>query len=262
MPLFRALLVACVVALAPLAARAADAPAIAAAADLKFALSELADQFRRDSGREVKLAFGSSGNFKHQIEHGAPFEMFLSADEAYVFQLADRGLTRDRGTLYAVGRLALFAPHGSPLAVDSDLSGLRAAVAGSGIRRFAIANPDHAPYGRAARAVLRHLGVWAAIESRLVFGENAAQAMQFAASGSSQGGIVPLSLSKPPEVAKLGTFAVIPAEWHAEEPLRQRMVLVRSAGSTAQGFYDFLQTPAARAVFARFGFTLPGEAAR
>jgi molybdate transport system substrate-binding protein len=255
-------LLALVVLVHALAVRAEAPPTVAAAADLKFALAEIAERFRRDTGREVKLTFGSSGNFKTQIENGAPFELFLSADEHYVFQLADKGLTRDRGVLYAIGRVVLFAPHASPLEVDGELKGLREALAAGHIRRFAIANPEHAPYGRAARAALRHAGLWPAIEAKLVLGENASQATQFAASGSSQGGIVPLSLSKAPEVARLGRFAEIPAEWHAGEPLRQRMALAARAGETAAAFYRYLQQPAAREIFVRYGFVLPGEAVR
>ena len=240
-------------------ARAGEAAAIAAAADLKFALAEIAPRFQADTGHVLKLTFGSSGNFTQQIAQGAPFELFLSADEQYVFQLADAGRVRDRGTLYAVGRVALFAPHRSPLVVDARLEGLRRALDAGDIKRFAIANPEHAPYGRAARAVLRHAGLWSRIEPLLVLGENASQALQFAASGSSQGGIVPLSLSKAPPVAALGRFATIPADWHAGEPLRQRMVLTRHAGAAARAFYDYLQGPAARAILARYGFALPGE---
>lgn len=243
-------------------ARAAEVPPIAAAADLKFALTEVSERFTQDTGRTVKLSFGSSGNFKHQIEQGAPFEIFLSADENFVFQLADKGLTLDRGTLYAIGRLTLFAPHGSTLKADPELKDLKAALADGRIKRFAIANPDHAPYGRAARAALQHAGLWSAMEPRLVFGENASQATQFAASGSSQGGIVPLSLSKAPEIARLGRFALIPAEWHAAEPLRQRMALTKSAGDTARAFYGYVQKPAAREIFVRHGFVPPGEAAK
>ncbi len=240
-------------------ARAAQAPPVAAAADLKFALAEVAERFRRDSGLDVKLSFGSSGNFARQIERGAPFELFLSADESFVFQLAERGLTRDRGVLYAVGRIVLFAPHGSPLEVDAGLRGLKAALAQGRIRRFAIANPEHAPYGRAARQALRSAGLWPDIEAKLVLGENASQAAQFAASGSSQGGILPLSMSRAPQIARLGRFAPIPAQWHRAEPLRQRMVLMNSAGTTARAFYEYLRRPAARAIFVRFGFVLPGE---
>jgi molybdate transport system substrate-binding protein len=239
--------------------RAAEVPAIAAAADLKFALIEVAERFRQETGRVLKLSFGSSGNFTHQIEQGAPFEIFLSADESYVFRLADRGLTRDRGALYAIGRVVLFAPHGSSLSVENGMPDLQSALASGRVKRFAIANPDHAPYGRAARAVLQQSGMWSAIQPRLTFGENASQAMQFAASGTCQGGIVPLSLSTAPEVARLGSFAPIPAELHAGEPLRQRMVLLSSAGDTARAFYAYLGQPEAREIFVRYGFTLPGE---
>ena len=114
--------------------------------------------------------------------------------------------------------------------------------------------------GRAARAALEHAGLWQAVEPLLALGENASQAMQFASSGSSQGGIVPLSLSKAAPVAALGRFALIPADWHVGEPLRQRMVLLRTAGEAARAFYAYLQTPAAREVLVRYGFALPGEA--
>jgi len=262
MPIKKTLAAAALYLLGLHTAAAAKSPPIAAAADLKFALTEVAEHFRKDTGQEVKIAFGSSGTFRTQIENGAPFQMFLSADENFVLQLADKGLTKDRGTLYAVGRIVLFAPHGASLKADSGLQDLKAATADGRLKRFAIANPEHAPYGRAARAALRHEGLWAAIEPKLVLGENATQAMQFAASGSSQGGIVPLSLSKAPEVARLGSFAPIPAEWHADEPLRQRMVLLKSAGDVASGFYQYLQKPAAREVLVRYGFVLPGETAK
>lgn len=243
-------------------ARAAEVPVTAAAADLKFVLPEMAELFRRQTGEQVKLVFGSSGNFTQQIEQGAPFELFLAADETYIQRLDQRGLTKDAGVLYAIGRVVLFAPQGSPLRVDAGLAGLKDALADGRIKRFAIANPEHAPYGRAARAVLQHAGLWSVIEPKLVYGENAAQAMQFAASGSCQGGIVPLSLSKTPEIARLGHFEPIPAARHDTEPLRQRMVLLKSAGAVARAFYDYLQQPPAREMFSRYGFVLPQEQAR
>lgn len=238
--------------------RAQEAPTVAAAADLKFALEEIATAFRTAQQQEVKLTFGSSGNFARQIAQGAPFQMFMSADEDFVFQLAEKGLTVDRGTLYAIGGIVLFARHGSPLTPDADMRDLRAALAEGRIKRFAIANPEHAPYGRAAEEALRHVGLWDAIQPVLVFGENASQAMQFASSGSAQGGIVPYSLSLAPAIQPLGTFALLPETWH--QPLRQRMVLLRNAGETAQAFYAFVQQPPARTVFRRYGFVLPGEA--
>ncbi len=235
-------------------------PAVAAASDLQFALAEIAANFEAATGDAVKLTFGSSGNFAHQIARGAPFELFLSADEQYVFRLADDGHVTDRGAPYATGRIALFAPRASLLAVDARLEGLRAALDARAIRRFAIANPEHAPYGRAARAVLRHAGLWERVEPLLVLGENAAQAAHFAASGASQGGIVPLSLARSPALAGRGRFAALPAAWHAQEPLRQRVVLTRRAGSVARRFFDYLLQPEARAVLARHGLEPPGPA--
>ena len=238
-------------------ARAAEVPAIAAAADLKFALVEVSARFLAKTGQQVRISFGSSGTFMTQIEQGAPFEMFLSADEDFVFRLAERGLTADRGALYAIGQIVLFAPRGSSLAVDEELRGIKSALAAGSLRRFAIANPEHAPYGRAARAALQNAGLWSELAPRLVFGENAAQAMQFAASGSAEGGIVPLSLVKAPELAGLGDFAIIPQKWHAAEPLRQRMVLLKGAGPVSRDFYRYLQTPAVREILAGYGFVAP-----
>ena len=251
----RTLLALLLAVVAPYAA--AQAPAIAAAADLKYALAEIADAYRRGTGSDVRIAYGSSGNFTQQIEHGAPFELFLSADEAYVERLAAKGFTRDAGTLYAIGRVALFVPRGSPLAADPALADLALAVRDGRVRRFAIANPEHAPYGRAARDVLQHAGLWDAISPSLVLGENASQAMQFAAGGGAQGGIVPWSLTKAPEVAKLGTAVLLPAQWH--RPLRQKMVLMKSAGPQTAAFHAYLGSPEARTIFVRHGFSLPGE---
>jgi len=240
-------------ALAPTAR--ADVPVIAAAADLKFALTEIAQRFRDETGHAVRLTFGSSGNFFTQIKHGAPFQLFLSADEAYVKKLGTLGLTRDEGVLYAVGRIVLFAPNGSQLEVDGALDGLRAALSEGRISRFAIANPEHAPYGRAARAALQATGLWSKIEPSLVLGENASQAMLFATSGSAEGGIVPLSLALAPEAARRGTWAVLPETLH--QPLRQRMVLLRDAGRVADAFFEYVQAPPARAILERYGFVLP-----
>ena len=242
----------------PVTATAQSAPIIAAASDLKFALEEIAATFTADTKKELRLNFGSSGNFTTQLLQGAPFEMFLSADEGFVFQLADAGRTLDRGVLYAEGRLVLFAPKGSTLKPDAGLGDLRAALAGGRIQRFAIANPEHAPYGRAAEQVLKGQGLWEAIKPKLVLGENISQAAQFAASGSAQGGIFAYSLALAPAVGALGSYVLIPSEWHG--PLRQRMVLLENAGETAKSFYAYLQTPAARAILRKYGFLLPGEA--
>ncbi len=235
--------------------RAAEAPYVAAAADLKFALEEVASAFTRDTGIGLRLSFGSSGNFARQIAQGAPFELFFSADERYALQLAESGNAIDRGALYGVGRIAFFAPKGSKLTPDAELKQLAAALDAGTLRRFAIANPEHAPYGRAAREALEHAGLWSRLEGRLLQGENAAQAAQFAASGSADGGIIPLSLALAPALADAGRHALIPEGWH--RPLRQRVVLLKGAGSAARHFYDYVQQPAARAILARYGFQSP-----
>ena len=239
----------------PMSAMAAEAPAVAAASDLQFALEAVAARFKADSGRSVRLVFGSSGNFYRQISEGAPFQLFLSADERYVEQLAAAGKTRDSGVLYAIGRIVLLAPQGAGLQVDGELHGLRAALAAGKIRRFAIANPEHAPYGQRAEEALRHAGLWEGLQGKLVLGENVSQAAQFATSGNAQGGIIAYSLALAPNLAGRGEWALIPQDWH--QPLRQRMVLLNKANATSEAFYRYLQEPAARAIMADYGFTLP-----
>ena len=236
-------------------AYAHEAPVVAAASDLSFALTEIAEQFARDGGQRVELVFGSSGTLTRQIRDSAPFEMFLSADETFVEELAKAGLTRDRGTLYAIGRIVLFAPTGSPLNPREGLDGLARLLAGGRVTRFAIANPEHAPYGRAAEGALRKRGLWNDLQSRLVLGENVSQAAQFATTGNAVGGIIAYSLALAPNLQNRGTYTLIPDADHA--PLRQRMVLLKRAGPIVERFYRYLQEAPARAILERYGFALP-----
>ena len=235
----------------------AEVPVIVAASDLKFALEELAARFAADTKRELKLVFGSSGNFAREIEEGARFQMFLSADEGLVFKLAKAGQTVDRGVLYAIGRIVIMVPHGSPLKADPELRHLAAALSEGRITRFAIADPEHAPHGKRAEEALRHAGLWDRIKDHLVLGENVSQAAQLVTAGDAQGGIIAYSLALSPSVSKLGRYALIPDTWH--EPLKQRMVLIKGANETTQAFYRYLQQPAARDILRRYGLALPGE---
>lgn len=253
MPRFLAALLATL--LLGLPALCAAAPGVAAASDLKFALDAIALDYKRETGRTVRLAYGSSGNFRRQIAAGAPFEIFLSADESYVFALAREGRLEDEGTLYAVGSLVLFAPAGSPVDPASGIAGLVQLARAGGKGKVAIANPAHAPYGRAAKEALEHAGAWQGLADRLVLGENVSQAAQFATSGNALAGLFAYSLTFSPEVSGRGRFALVPASAHA--PLRQRMALVKGAGEEARAFYRYLQGSAARGVFSRYGFTLP-----
>jgi molybdate transport system substrate-binding protein len=234
-----------------------DAPVIAAASDLSYVLIRVSEQFTRQTGQEIRLSFGSSGNLKRLVEQGAPFEMFMSADENYVFQLAEQGHTIDRGQVYALGRLVLFAPQDSALAHSLEFAALPDLLAEGKVRKFAIANPRHAPYGRAAREALTNSHLWEKIESSLVFGENASQTTLFAVSGATQGAIIPHSLALNPSIAEQGSFRLIDENLHS--PLRQRMVLLNKAGDTARQFYHYLQTDAVRETMQKFGFTVAGE---
>jgi molybdate transport system substrate-binding protein len=230
-------------------------PMVAAASDLQFALTEIAGRFARERGTQVEVVFGSSGTLTRQLRDGAPFELFLSADEKFVEEVAAAGLTRDRGVRYATGRLALFAPTGSPLVPGEGLDGLARLIAAGRVTRFAIANPEHAPYGRAAQAALGKHGLWDDVQPSLVLGDNVSQAAQFATSGNAVGGIIAHSLALAPNVRSRGTFALIPDTDHP--PLLQRMVLLNRATPVAEQFYRYLQEPAARAIFEEYGFALP-----
>ena len=231
------------------------APIVAAAANVNVALTEIAEAFARERGMKVELVFGASGMLARQIQDGAPFELFLSADEEFPRRLTAAGLTRGDGVVYARGRLVLFAPAGSPLVVDERLQGLARLTRSGRVQRFAIANPDVAPYGQAAEAVLRKRGLWESLRSRLVLGDTVAQAAQFASSGNAVGGLIAYSIVRTPGFPARGTHAVIPEADHPS--LQQRMVLVRSAGAVASQFYDFVQSEPSRAVFRKYGYGVP-----
>ncbi len=239
-------------------AYAEEPPVVAAAADLKYALEEIAGIFEKNIGKKISLSFGSAGNFYRQISQGAPFQFFMSADEQFIINLAKDGIAEDEGALYAIGRIVVFAPHGSPLKVDPKLQDLRAALEDGRVEKIAIPNPEHAPYGKRAKEALITAGLWERAEPKLVLGDNMIQATQFATQRLAQGGILAYSFALAPEITKLGTFALIPEDWH--QPLRQRMALIKGAGETAREFYAFVQTPQAREIFRRYGFVLPGEA--
>lgn len=238
-------------------AQAERPPTVAAASDLQFAIEDLAERFTEETGQRVRLNFGSSGNFRRQIAQGAPFELYMSADEAYVEALHEAGYLENDGDLYAIGRVVLITRKGVAVNPEAGLAGLGAALEAGEIRRFAIANPEHAPYGVAAMEALRSAGLWEAVQPHLVLGENVSQAAQFALSPDADGGIVAWSLALAPSLDRRSDWALIPEERHA--PLRQRMALVKGAGETARAFYDFILSAPGRAVLAEYGFITPDE---
>lgn len=231
------------------------APHIAVAANLQFVLPEIVAAFTHSGGAPLRLSFGSSGNFARQIVQGAPFELFLSADEHVAARVVAASHAEGVATPFATGRMALFLPQGSSIRADRDLTDFAAATKDGRLTRLAIANPETAPYGRAAREVLENRGLWLAVQGKLAQGDNAAQAAQFAASGAAEAGLIPLSLARAPQLAAKGAFVTLPGNWHT--PLLQTAVLIKGAGPTARAFADFLHGPQARAILARSGFGLP-----
>jgi len=240
-----------------LAGQVAARPAtlIAAAASLQPALEEAAALISAETGIAPRFAYGASGNLARQIAQGAPFEMLLAADEISIQKLAEAGHTRDMGHVFAVGRLALFAVRGSALDPAAGLEALRPLLAAGRVQRFAIANPEIAPYGRAAEEALRRLDLWEALRPRLVFGENIAQAAQFAMMEGSTGGLIALSLALSPTLKARGDFIVVPEALYA--PLRHRLALTLRASEAAVRVQAWLLSPQAAAVFARHGLQTP-----
>jgi molybdate transport system substrate-binding protein len=219
---------------------------VAAASDLKFALAEIAATYERETGQKLAITYGSSGNLARQIEQGLPMDLFLSADEALVLRLHQAGWARDAGVVYAQGRLAWVVPRNSTVSLDADLKGLQGFTG-----KLAIANPEHAPYGRAARAALQAVQQWSLLQPQLVLGDNVSQATQFVSSGAAQAGLVSLSLAAAPELAeRLRHVAVSPT---LHPTIVQRMVLAKNAPALAQHFYAYLQSPAARSLFKQYG---------
>ena len=227
---------------------------IAAAADLRFALDEIARDYRAaHPGAEVQVAYGSSGNFYSQIRSQAPFDLFLSADVDYPRRLASEGLA-DAVFVYGVGRIVVWAPNGS--AVDVEGQGMRA-LQSDAVKHIAIANPQHAPYGRAAEAAMRSAGVYDAVKGKLVLGENIAQTLEFVQSGAADVGIVALSLALAPAVRDTGKYWSVPLESYPR--IEQGGAILRRARApeAARAFRQYLLSAAGAGTLRRYGFYLP-----
>lgn len=224
---------------------------IAAAADLSTVMQKLAPDFERETGIHVSVSLGSSGNFFAQIGNGAPFDVFLSADRSYPEKLQEAGLT-EPGTLitYARGKLVLWTAQASGNERNTDVQFL----ATDSIRRIAIANPEHAPYGRAAVAVLQHYGLYEKVKNKLVLGENISQTAQFAQSGNADAAFIAYSLVLADAMKQKGDFRVLPQDSYP--PLDQAAVMVRSSRNkqNARKFLSFLSSSGARAILRENGF--------
>lgn len=227
---------------------------LAAAADLKFAMDEIVTIFKKiNPGDELDVIYGSSGKFQTQIQQGAPYDLYFSADIAFPRELAKAGFAASAVKPYAIGRIVLWSAN-----MDATTMTL-ASLADPKITRIAIANPKHAPYGKRAEEALRASGLWDKVEPKLVYGENIAHTAQFVQTGNAQVGVIALALAVNPELARKGGYWLIPDQLH--EPLEQGFVITkRAAGSAlAKRFADYMGSKSARAVMTKYGFVLPGE---
>jgi molybdate transport system substrate-binding protein len=252
-----ALLLLGTLALAPLAA--ADELTVAAASDLSFAFKELSAEFQKRTGHTVKLSLGSSGNFYSQIQNGAPFDLFFSADIGYPQKLVEQKLAEpDSLYKYATGRIVIWTRK--DVALDLQRLGMNALLEGA-VRKIAIANPRHAPYGRAAVAAMQKLGVYDKVTSKLVFGENISQTAQFVESGNADAGILALSLAVAPAMQGKGKYWEIPAD--AYPPIDQGVAIVKASPhkQAAAAFLDYLKSAEGTALMKRYGFVLPATPA-
>jgi molybdate transport system substrate-binding protein len=233
-------------------AHAEEKITIAAAADLKFALDEIVMLFKSTHpAARIETIYGSSGKFSTQIQQGAPYDIYFSADISYPRLLYLEGLAASEVQAYGVGRIVQWSPvRDAGKMTLNDLTD-------PAIRKIAIANPKHAPYGKRAEEALKAAGVWDKIKSKLVYGENIAQTAQYVQSGNAQVGIIALSLALGPELAKQGSYALIPDKLH--QPLEQGFIITKRAAdnSLAQAFARFVAGKEARTIMTRYGFVLP-----
>jgi molybdate transport system substrate-binding protein len=228
---------------------------IAAAADLSSVLKDVADGYEKKTGVKVKLSFGASGALTQQIQNGAPFDLFFSADMDYPRQLIAAGAA-DGASLYqyAVGKLVLWVPADSPLDVEHKGTSV---LLDPTVKKIAVANPQHAPYGRAAVAALKHAGIYDRVSDRLVLGENVSQAAQFVESGNAQAGFVALAHAVAPAMQGKGKFWEVPADFYP--PLAQGVVVLSHSQhkKEAAEFVQYLKTEEVSELLHRYGFTLP-----
>jgi molybdate transport system substrate-binding protein len=228
---------------------------VAAAADLSSALAEIADAYQKKTGVKIKLSLGASGALTQQIQNGAPFDLFFSADMGYPQQLAKAGQAFGASLFeYAIGRLVLWVPADS--ALDVEHKGIETLL-DPAVKKIAMGNPEHAPYGRAAEATLRHYGMYDQVKDRLVLGENIAQAAQFVESGNAQAGFVALAHAASPAMKGKGKYWVVPQE--AYPAITQGAVILMSSQHRpeAAAFLNYVKTREGGDVLRKYGFTVP-----
>ena len=221
---------------------------MAAATNLHYVLPELAKEFEEQTGHQLVISYAASGTLTTQIQHGAPFELFLSANPEYIDRLIKAGLTEGKPINYAQAQLALFAANDSSLNIEDGIQSLKQALEQGKLKKIAIANPRHAPYGKIARKVLEKAEIWEKIQTHLLIAENASQAVQFSLISSVDAALVPLGHVIQPSIASLGRFVKIEAR------LQQQTILMLGASEAAQQFLIYIQQQQAKALFSQYGF--------
>ncbi|WP_028951262.1 molybdate ABC transporter substrate-binding protein [Sulfurihydrogenibium subterraneum] len=231
-----------------------------AAADLTYAFDELLKVYKQKYPQDkVKAIFGSSGKGFSQVVNGAPYDVFFSADMGYVEKLKQQGLTLSDVKLYAIGRIVLWTRKDSGIDVSKGIN----VVLDPKVKKIAIANWEHAPYGVAAKECLEYYKLFDKVKSRLVLGENINQTAQYIETGAADVGFIALSIAKSEKLQKVGTYYLLPANCHSQ--IKQGYAILKHANTdketfeTAKRFYDFIATPEARKIFIKYGFVLPGE---
>ena len=249
----RILIALCMLLITGVNVAVAEEITIAAASDLNFAFREIATEYENTTGNHVRLTLGSSGNFFAQIQNGAPFDLYFSADISYPKKLEEAGLVVPGSLyLYAIGRIVLWAGKDSYLDLSKGMEILREPA----IKKIAIANPKHAPYGRAAVAAMEHFKVYDQVKDKLILGENISQTAQFVESGACDIGIIALSLAMAPAMKSKGAYWEVPAEAHP--PLEQGAVIVKQSKyqEAARQFLDFIKSSDGQEIMKRYGFVI------
>jgi molybdate transport system substrate-binding protein len=236
--------------------QAGDNILIAAASNLRFAMHEICQGFQEaNSSIQTKVSYGSSGNFFAQISQGAPFDIFFSADATYPELLEEEGLTaKETQRVYAEGKIVLWFPKESKADHDKGFQ----AVTSSEVKKLAIANPRHAPYGRAAEESLRYYGLWEKVEGKLIYGENVSQTAQFVHTGAADAGIIALSLAISPKMLHEGRYWVIPDESHSDIEQIYVVLKNRKGNKSIRKFLDFIHGEKGSEILYRYGFIIPG----
>jgi len=226
---------------------------VVVASNMKPAMEEIYQQYKMAGGQDLRIIYGSSGNFARQIQQGAPFNLFVSADESFPIALHRQGLTVDEGRVYAIGRLALIAHKSRKIKLSLNPVELKKIIEDT--NKIAIAKPDTAPYGKAAIDFLNALGLYESVKNKIVFGENISSATMFVTSGSAAIGLTAYSLAKSKEVLQLADHLLIPDNFH--EPIKQRMVLLKNPPKPVVDFYAHLQSAKAKDVLRLHGYSAP-----